>query len=105
MTNAERHDIIKSRGEGKYKGASPPHQIIPKERIDKNERFLICIFNHHTFCKYKVESGLWPILINRSFFYINTYTFTAINFFKWRLANKKAVDKDLADNPDGVYPV
>ena len=29
----------------------------------------------------------------------------AINFFKWRLANKKAVDKDLADNADGVYPV
>ena len=29
----------------------------------------------------------------------------AINFFKWRLANKKAVDKDLADNVDGVYPV
>ena len=29
----------------------------------------------------------------------------AINYFKWRLANKKAVDKDLADNPDGVYPV
>ena len=29
----------------------------------------------------------------------------AVNFFKWRLANKKAVDKDLADNVDGVYPV
>ena len=29
----------------------------------------------------------------------------AINYFKWRLANKKAVDKDLADNKDGVYPV
>ena len=29
----------------------------------------------------------------------------AINYFKWRLANKKAVDKDLADNADGVYPV
>jgi oxaloacetate decarboxylase alpha subunit len=29
----------------------------------------------------------------------------AINYFKWRLANKKAVDKDLADGKDNVYPV
>ena len=29
----------------------------------------------------------------------------AINYFKWRLANKKAVDKDLATSKDGVYPV
>ena len=29
----------------------------------------------------------------------------AINFFKYRLANKKGVDKDLASSADGVYPV
>ena len=29
----------------------------------------------------------------------------AINFFKWRLAKNKGVDKDLADNKDKVYPV
>ena len=29
----------------------------------------------------------------------------AINYFKWRLANKKAVDKDMAESADGVYPV
>ena len=29
----------------------------------------------------------------------------ATNYFKWRLANKKAVDKDLADGKDNVYPV
>ena len=29
----------------------------------------------------------------------------AVNFFKWRMANKQAVDKDMAENKDGVYPV
>ena len=29
----------------------------------------------------------------------------AINFFKWRKANKDGIDKDLADNKNGVYPV
>ena len=27
------------------------------------------------------------------------------NYFKWRKAQKTGVDKDLADNPDRVYPV
>ena len=29
----------------------------------------------------------------------------ALNFFKWRMAQKKGVDKNLAENSDGVYPV
>ena len=29
----------------------------------------------------------------------------AINFFKYRLAKNKGVDKDLADNKNKVYPV
>ncbi|MBR1867850.1 MAG: oxaloacetate decarboxylase subunit alpha, partial [Clostridia bacterium] len=29
----------------------------------------------------------------------------ALNFFKWRMAKNDGVDKDLADNKDGVYPV
>ena len=29
----------------------------------------------------------------------------ALNFFKWRMAQKKGVDKNLAENFDGVYPV
>ena len=27
------------------------------------------------------------------------------NYFKWRKAQKTGVDKDLADNPNKVYPV
>ena len=29
----------------------------------------------------------------------------AVNFFKYRLAKNKGVDKDLADKADKVYPV
>lgn len=29
----------------------------------------------------------------------------AVNFFKWRCARTSGVDKDMAANPDGVYPV
>ena len=29
----------------------------------------------------------------------------ALNFFKWRKANKEGVDKNLADGADKVYPV
>ena len=29
----------------------------------------------------------------------------AVNFFKWRAAKNRAVDKDMAENKDGVYPV
>jgi len=29
----------------------------------------------------------------------------AINFFKWRIANKDGIDKDLINNKDRVYPV
>ena len=29
----------------------------------------------------------------------------ALNFFKWRLARKDGIDKDIADNGNGVYPV
>ena len=29
----------------------------------------------------------------------------AINFFKWRLANKSGIDKELAEKTNGVYPV
>lgn len=29
----------------------------------------------------------------------------AVNFFKWRTAKNHAVDKDIAENKDGVYPV
>lgn len=29
----------------------------------------------------------------------------AVNFFKWRAAKNYAVDKDMAENKDGVYPV
>ena len=29
----------------------------------------------------------------------------AVNFFKWRAAKNHAVDKDMAENKDGVYPV
>lgn len=29
----------------------------------------------------------------------------SVNFFKWRLAQNKGVDKDLAESKDGVYPV
>ncbi len=29
----------------------------------------------------------------------------ALNFFKWRMAKNDGIDKNLADNKDGVYPV
>ncbi len=29
----------------------------------------------------------------------------AVNFFKWRAAKNHTVDKDMAENKDGVYPV
>ena len=29
----------------------------------------------------------------------------ALNYFKWRKAQNTGVDKNLAENKDGVYPV
>ena len=29
----------------------------------------------------------------------------AVNYFKWRKAQRQGVDKNLAENPDKVYPV
>ncbi len=111
VINGERYKMVTKEFKNLLKGeygrlpAEPDAEIVKK--VVGDEKIITCRpadLIEPEYEKYKAEIAEYYTKEEDVLSYA-LFNEVAINYFKWRLANKKAVDKDLADNVDGVYPV
>ncbi|MBR2384585.1 MAG: pyruvate carboxylase subunit B [Clostridia bacterium] len=111
VLNGERYKMVTKEFKALLKGeygrlpAEPDAEIVKK--VVGDEKIITCRpadLIEPEYEKYKAEIAEYYTKEEDVLSYA-LFNEVAINYFKWRLANKKAVDKDLADNVDGVYPV
>ena len=98
VLNGERYKMVTKEFKGLLKGeygklpAAPNAEVVKK--VVGDEKIITCRpadLLQPEFEKYKAECAV--------------FNEVAVNFFKWRLAKEKAIDKNMANNKDGVYPV
>ena len=85
--------------------AAPNAEVVKK--VVGDEKIITCRpadLIKPEFEKYKAECAEYSDKVEDILSYA-VFNEVAVNFFKWRLAKEKAIDKNMANNKDGVYPV
>ena len=111
VLNGERYKMVTKEFKGLLKGeygklpAAPNAEVVKK--VVGDEKIITCRpadLIKPEFEKYKAECAEYSDKVEDILSYA-LFNEVAVNFFKWRLAKEKAIDKNMANNKDGVYPV
>ena len=111
VLNGERYKMVTKEFKGLLKGeygklpAAPNAEVVKK--VVGDEKIITCRpadLLQPEFEKYKAECAEYSDKVEDILSYA-VFNEVAVNFFKWRLAKEKAIDKNMANNKDGVYPV
>ena len=111
VLNGERYKMVTKEFKGLLKGeygklpAAPNAEVVKK--VVGDEKIITCRpadLLQPEFEKYKAECAEYSDKVEDILSYA-VFKEVAVNFFKWRLAKEKAIDKNMANNKDGVYPV
>ena len=111
VLSGERYKMVTKEFKGLLKGeygklpANPDPEVVKK--VVKDEKIITCRpadLIKPEYEKYKNEVAEYSDKTEDILSYA-LFNEVAVNFFKWRLANEKGVDKDMAKNNNGVYPV
>ena len=111
VLSGERYKMVTKEFKGLLKGeygklpAEPDKEVVKK--VVKDEKIITCRpadLIQPEFEKYKKEVAEYSDKTEDILSYA-LFNEVATNFFKWRLAKEQGVDKDMAKNNNGVYPV
>ena len=111
VLSGERYKMVTKEFKGLLKGeygklpAEPDKEVVKK--VVKDEKIITCRpadLIQPEFEKYKKEVAEYSDKTVDILSYA-LFNEVATNFFKWRLAKEQGVDKDMAKNNNGVYPV